>query len=372
MGDGTFGRVVEAIDTLTKRKVAIKVVRDVKRYTEAAKIEADILKEIGRHDPEGESKCVRLLDTFIHQCREGSRRKSMVSRHSGTRSNKDKSSCSGSGSSGSDSESKNSGQGQHMCLVFESLGVSLYDFLKNNNYRGFFVTDIQQFALESLRALSFLRTIKLTHTDLKPENILLEDSSFETVRFPRGSGEMTRRPLRTHIKLIDFGGATFEHDHHCSVINTRQYRAPEVILGLGWDMSSDMWSLGCILMELYTGEMLFATHENMEHLAMMEAIVEPFPEDMLLGASKSSLGKKYVTATTDEGVPRLDWPRGASSSSSVKAVAKCEAIERLVDPRHIALAKFVRFMLRIDPRLRPTPTDALQHPFLTMTTYRDE
>lgn len=59
--------------------------------------------------------------------------------------------------------------------------------------------------------------------------------------------------------VIDFGGATFENQHHSSVINTRQYRAPEVILGLGWDMQSDVWSIGCIVMELYVGELLFAT-----------------------------------------------------------------------------------------------------------------
>lgn len=38
---------------------------------------------------------------------------------------------------------------------------------------------------------------------------------------------------------------------------------------IGWDMASDMWSLGCILMELYTGDVLFRTHEHLEHLAMM-------------------------------------------------------------------------------------------------------
>ena len=61
------------------------------------------------------------------------------------------------------------------------------------------------------------------------------------------------------LPVIDFGGATFENQHHSSVINTRQYRAPEVILGLGWDMQSDVWSIGCIVMELYVGELLFAT-----------------------------------------------------------------------------------------------------------------
>merc|ERR1711964_81826 len=60
------------------------------------------------------------------------------------------------------------------CLVVEPLGVSLYDFLKANDYRGYWMQDIQSFAQQSMQALSFLHQhLKMTHTDLKPENVLL-------------------------------------------------------------------------------------------------------------------------------------------------------------------------------------------------------
>lgn len=59
--------------------------------------------------------------------------------------------------------------------------------------------------------------------------------------------------------VIDFGGAVFEHEHKSRVINTRQYRGPEVILEVGWNTKSDIWSAGCIAFELYTGELLFQT-----------------------------------------------------------------------------------------------------------------
>jgi serine/threonine protein kinase len=50
------------------------------------------------------------------------------------------------------------------------------------------------------------------------------------------------------------GGATFEHEHHSSIINTRQYRAPEVILqSAKWNNASDMWGIACIVIELMTG-----------------------------------------------------------------------------------------------------------------------
>jgi dual-specificity kinase len=79
--------------------------------------------------------------------------------------------------------------------------------------------------------------------------------------------------LDTEIRLIDFGSATFQDEYHSSVVSTRHYRAPEIILGLGWSYPCDIWSIGCILVEFFTGDALFQTHENLEHLAMMEAVV---------------------------------------------------------------------------------------------------
>lgn len=78
--------------------------------------------------------------------------------------------------------------------------------------------------------------------------------------------------------MIDFGGATYEHERHTLIINTRQYRAPEVILeNHTWNEKSDIWSMACILIELYTGELFFDTDENVEHLAMIEKQCGPIP-----------------------------------------------------------------------------------------------
>ena len=102
-----------------------------------------------------------------------------------------------------------------------------------------------------------IHDLRLIHTDLKPENILLEDSTdCEVVTLPcldrPDKTEEVRVPRCTKIKLIDFGGATYDDDHHkSSVINTRQYRAPEVMLGAGWSFPADLWSVGCIVVELY-------------------------------------------------------------------------------------------------------------------------
>ena len=190
------------------------------------------------------------------------------------------------------------------CMVCEVLGDSLYDFLslgcgpcacsaadvllcmigtwlrKWNGYRGYWLQDIQAFAKQSLKGLSFLHNMSLTHTDLKPENILLRTrDSPRTAHFPRADFQPPSeryakvsyaRPASNDIKLIDFGNATYVDMHHSSVIQTRQYRSPEVILNMGWSEKADLWSLGCILFELYSGNMLFQTHSSPEHLALME------------------------------------------------------------------------------------------------------
>ncbi|KAF8820123.1 putative cell-cycle-associated protein kinase CLK [Cardiosporidium cionae] len=310
MGEGTFGRVLRCYDTKMRCDVAVKVVRDVTRYTAAAKIEASILEDIRLLDIHQQSRCVLLLDSFMHENR-------------------------------------------HMCLVFEKLGLSLYDLLSQNDYKGFFMGDIRVFAQQTLQTLAFLNKIKLTHTDLKPENILLEcdPSEVDTVPF-------LRRPRRADVKLIDFGSATFEDEHHSAIINTRQYRAPEVIFGLGWDMSSDVWSLGCILMELYTGCLLFKTHEHLEHLAMIERIVGPFPPRLVKHARKCD-GNKYIHPVEE----RLFWPEGASGNGSIMRVKQCVSLVDLVLPAHRPFAEFVRYLLEIEAMNRPSPHQALQHNF---------
>merc|ERR1740138_1713305 len=123
LGDGTFGRVVHAHDRREDREVAIKIIRDVKRYMENAQIEADILKDIRKADPEGRSGCAVMFDTFTYDSK-------------------------------------------FFCLVFEPLGTSLYDFLKDNEYRGYWMQDIQTIAKQCMQALAFLHgTLRMTHTD---------------------------------------------------------------------------------------------------------------------------------------------------------------------------------------------------------------
>lgn len=156
--------------------------------------------------------------------------------------------------------------------MFEPLGRNLYDVLKNNNYKGFPIHMVRSFFRQILVSVGFLHSIGYTHTDLKPENVLLEKTKFRKEAYPSKNGEDSwiELPENDTIRIIDFGGATENSDHHSKIINTRQYRSPEVILGCcEWSTISDVWSIGCIIAELYTGELYFPTHENIEHLRMI-------------------------------------------------------------------------------------------------------
>lgn len=156
-----------------------------------------------------------------------------------------------------------------------------------------------------------LHDLDLIHTDLKPENILLVGNSYQTFTYNRTipsssttQARMARQRrvlLDTEIRLIDFGSATFNDEYHSSVVSTRHYRAPEIILNLGWSYPCDIWSIGCILVEFFTGDALFQTHDNLEHLAMMEAVCN------------GKLDARLVRQVQNGG-------RGSNSNSAAKSV----------------------------------------------------
>ncbi|XP_057827876.2 serine/threonine-protein kinase AFC2 isoform X3 [Cryptomeria japonica] len=179
---------------------------------------------------------------------------------------------------------------------------------------------------------------------------------------------LMRLPKSGAIKLIDFGSTVFEDQDHTSVISTRHYRAPEVILGLGWNYPCDIWSVGCMLVELCTGETLFQTHENLEHLAMMERVLGPLPRHMLKKADSRSA--KYFRHGT-----RLDWPEAAASRDSIRAVRKLQKLGNLimqhVDHSGGLLIDLLKNLLKFEPSERLTAREALRHPFFGKSSRKD-
>lgn len=95
------------------------------------------------------------------------------------------------------------------------------------------------------------------------------------------------------MKLIDFGSSCFIHDHLSSYVQSRSYRAPEVILGCKYDYRIDIWSLGCILAELFTGQVIFQNDSIAGLLARVVGIIGPIPERMF---NESRLKNNYFTS----------------------------------------------------------------------------
>jgi serine/threonine protein kinase len=324
VGLGTFGRVVECWDLHGhghRRLVAIKIVRQVARYAESAVVEARIVSDLNRRGGRGCTHCVVLHQSFFFQ--------------------------------------------NHYCLVFENLGPSLYDFLQRHHYRAFPMVCIRDFCQQLLEALEFLHSFGLIHTDLKMENILLMDDREVLYQHPPASSHRTTSrpvvsqyiPASTRIKVIDFGGACYDTKaKSSSIINTRQYRAPEVILGTGWSMPSDMWSAGCIFAELARGELLFGTHDNIEHLALMERIIGPFPRRLL---SRAAQVKSWVAAQAFDG-PHHAGAR-VLSRDSVNFVAASSTLEQLVPGDDDAwFLSILRRLLVLDPDQRATAYECRQ------------
>lgn len=324
LGEGTFGRVLECWDRKHKDYVAIKIVRNVQKYRDAAMIELEVLNTLMWNDPNCHWHCVGLREWFNYR--------------------------------------------GHVCMVFEKLGPSLYDFLRKNRYRPFPMAYVRSFGLQLIESVAYLHTLSLVHTDLKPENILLVNNNYKKLN---NSKVGKRIPETETIRLIDFGSATFEDQYHSSIVSTRHYRAPEVILGLGWSYPCDMWSIGCILVELLTGDALFQTHENLEHLAMMEAVLGPLPEHMIAQASRHSAKYFYKQS-------RLYWPEGAISRDSERVVRKMKSLEDIIrgageldalQNLYEPLLELLRGLLRYEPSERLTATEALKHSFFSENTH---
>ncbi|XP_072230959.1 dual specificity protein kinase CLK4-like [Leuresthes tenuis] len=309
LGEGAYGRVVECIDRHKEEHVAVKIVRNFESFCEVARSEIAVLEEIKSLDDDNIFACVRMLDWFTHE--------------------------------------------GHICIVFELLGLSTFDFLQQNNFLPFSVEQIRYMAFEIFRAVSFLHRNKLTHTDLKPENILFVCSDFD-VKYNHEKMCEKRKPMSLDVKVVDFGTATFDHQLHESLVSTRHYRAPEIILDLGWNQSCDVWSLGCVLIEFYLGRTLFPSHDCKEHLAMMEKVLGPIPLHLL----KQTRKQHYVNHD------RLNWDEQSSSDNYIKK--HCQPLKQYMQMKseeERQLFDLLSCMLEYDVCRRITLEEALWHPF---------
>lgn len=163
---------------------------------------------------------------------------------------------------------------------------------------------------------------------------------------------------KLQIKIVDFGNAVFTSSECKNEIQTRQYRAPEVILGFNYSTSADMWSFGCIAFELMTGELLFQPHpgadfgEDDDHLA---SIWETIGQIDLEWANKSRFYSKFFSDNKLKKVPNL------------QPYLLKDALQNRYTFRKALAEEFSSFLLPLlqpNPAQRITAHDCLSHAFL--------
>lgn len=280
LGQGTFGKVIKALDLNSNETVAIKIIRAIPKYREASKIELRILTTLKNADPENLNNCIHLREVLDYE--------------------------------------------NHICIITDLLDISLYEFLQNNKFKPFPGSQIQAITRQLIRSVAFLHDLKLIHTDLKPENILLTSSDFAKFK----KNKVLKNPL---INVIDFGSAIFNDEYHSELVSTRHYRAPEIVLGTGWSYPCDLWSLGCILVELVTGEALFKTHENLEHLAIMEKVLNcKIPNSMIKKIKNKEILNYFKKNNYHYHQYLLNYPNNETQEKSINFVKTIKKLDDLI------------------------------------------
>lgn len=325
LGRGTFGQVVKCWKRGTGDVVAVKILKNHPSYARQGQIEVGILARLSGENAD-EHNLVRAFECFHHR--------------------------------------------SHTCLVFEMLEQNLYDFLKQNKFSPLPLKVIRPVLQQVATALKKLKSMGLIHADLKPENIMLVDP--------------VRQPYR--VKVIDFGSASHVSKAVCSTyLQSRYYRAPEVILGLPFCEAIDMWSLGCVIAELFLGWPLYPgalEYDQIRYISQTQGL----PGERLLNAGTKT--SRFFCRESDS--PYATWRLKSTDEHETETGMKSKEARKYIfscldDIAHVNLVmnlegsdmhaekadrrefvSLLKKMLLIDAEERIAPAEALSHPFVTM------
>ncbi|XP_036929652.1 dual specificity tyrosine-phosphorylation-regulated kinase mbk-1-like isoform X3 [Acanthopagrus latus] len=321
LGEGFFGQVAKCIKASTGETVAVKIMKkglDIEAQNELA-----ILQHLSSFDS-NRYNFVRCDNVFVAR--------------------------------------------EHVCLEFEMLDMSLWDFRLKRPSPCFSLKEIRPILHQMATTLQFLESTGIVHTDLKPDNIMLVDH--------------VNQPLK--IKIIDFGCAMPASELEGGFYRQALcYRSPEVILGLPLTSAIDMWSLGCIVAELFLGHVLYPVNTSYDMLRHMERTHGRIPQRLLREGyntrryfckkrghrnrwrlkTPSEFGQGVCTKSLFNSLHDLLMLRPSCHLSDEDNRAEMVDIENFTE--------LLKKMLHLDFSKRILPSELFEDPFISMNNLAD-
>ncbi|XP_077589012.1 homeodomain-interacting protein kinase 2-like isoform X1 [Stigmatopora nigra] len=315
LGSGSFGEVVQCRKVSSGETVALKVIRDSSKIDDAQD-EERVLLELKEHGSD-RFNIVCWNDSFTFQ-------------------------------------------GQ-FCLEFEKLDMSLHQLLEC--CLPLSLMEIRPVLQQLATALHFLKSVGIVHCDLKPENIMVVD----------------HRQLPLKVKVIDFGLAL----HTCELsrgmtVQSMWYRCPEVLLGHQCTEAIDVWSLGCVAVELLLGRPLFDGSDEYSMLSQISTTLGKLPGSLLDAGIFTSCffrkkGKKWRLKNRAEMITTCD---GTQPLNKLSDLLEVNFVRPIIcsDEDWCAMqcdldifVNLVAGMLQLEPSNRSRPRQILEHPFVSMS-----
>lgn len=259
------------------------------------------------------------------------------------------------------------------CITFPVMGENLFKIMKDMN-AGFPINDVKNLLQQILLGLKFLHKCGVIHTDLKPENILLTTPAATT-----DNKNMV-------VKVCDLGSASKVDDIFSSTIGTLGYISPEAMLRVGFSYPTDVWSFGCLVFELITGEAFFSNYDDDSSSDDSSDSDDSYDYDSNISSSDDSLKdeiedfyQQFVLYEEFLGrAPRKLLKRRKNnpyfnSKGVIKENPKIinKSISGILRKYYNmpmgnanAIESFIKFILEYDPDDRPNIDRILSHPFL--------
>lgn len=274
---------------------------------------------------------------------------------------------------------------EHLCIIFELFSQNLYQLLQHNLMQGLSLNSIRFVTKQILEATEQIHNANIIHCDLKPENILLK-----YIKENNNKSEIS-------IKVTDFGSACDKNNPMISYIQSRFYRAPEVILGLPYTNAIDIWSIGLIAIELYLGNPLLPGTCEFDQLVKIKKVFGDMPYYMLNNKKCRNLQKYYVynqdlkiytlknvddyfkDNPNDLYDEEYKIPFDIKSLDDLTKLKRDSKIKKFNDNNSsnngnnssgmnddiYCFVHFLKCMLSLDPKSRWTASQCLRHPFIT-------